>query len=152
MSVWLLRRLRPPSRVLAFSHPSRAWRDWSSLIPVEDVIASLSYLLYAGGSFEAVRITEQVGPATLLPFGHGVSASFAILQSRRLRRFLFVSIGRRVCGRSPFWLRDWPRCRRASHPRQCHSLTQAAQPSCHCSNTALNEQHIQPLVGTLLQL
>src|SRR5258708_23261351 len=33
----------------------------------------------------------------------------------------------------PIWLGDRPRCQRASHPRECHSLTQAAHLSCHCS-------------------
>src|SRR2546430_6557317 len=37
--LWLLRRLGPLSRVLAFSHPSRAWRLQSSLLPLPDVIA-----------------------------------------------------------------------------------------------------------------
>ena len=46
--VGLLRRLRPLSRMLAFSHPFRAKRCESSPIPNEDVLATRSRLLYAG--------------------------------------------------------------------------------------------------------
>ncbi len=44
-------------------------------------------------------------------------------------------------------LADRGLCQRASHPKECRSLTQAAQSSCHCLNTALNEQHFLPLEG-----
>jgi len=61
--VWLLRRLGPLSRVLAFSHPLRVLRLQSSLLPLPDVIAPRSCLLYAGWSYETVlaRIQSRGG-------------------------------------------------------------------------------------------
>ena len=50
--VWLLRRLCPLNRSLAFLGPLRAKRYESSLIPIKEVIAPLSDLLYAGWSIE----------------------------------------------------------------------------------------------------
>ncbi len=61
--VWLRRRLGPLSRVLVFSHPLRVLRLQSSLLPLPDVIAPHSCLLYAGWSYETVltRIQSRGG-------------------------------------------------------------------------------------------
>jgi hypothetical protein len=104
--IWLLRRLCPLSRPLAFWRPLQVKRCQSSLIPTEEVIASRSDLLYAGGNN---RSSPQVWVQHLRQppyrFGYGVSASFAILFSRRLRRYpstqvSLVRVGGRACDRS----------------------------------------------------
>jgi len=61
--LWLLRRLGPPSRVLAFSHPLQVEWYGSSLLPLIDVIAPRSCLLYAGWSYGTVltRIQSRGG-------------------------------------------------------------------------------------------
>ena len=77
-SVGLLCRRRPLSCMLAFSHPFRVKRFQSSLIPRENVVAPRSCLLYAGWSSETVLHAGLVMKATTLPFGYGVTASFAM--------------------------------------------------------------------------
>jgi hypothetical protein len=104
--IWLLRRLCPLSRTLAFWRPLQGERYQSSLIPTEEVIASRSDLLYAGGSSRSSpQVSVQYLRQPPYHFGHGVSASFAILFSRRLRRYpstqvSLVRIGGRACDRS----------------------------------------------------
>ena len=104
--IWLLRRLCPLSRPLAFSRPLQAKRYQSSLIPTEEVIASRSDLLYAGGNNRSSpQASMQYLRQPPYRFGYGVSASFAILFSRRFRRYpstqvSLVRIGGRACDRS----------------------------------------------------
>ena len=76
-SVWLLRRLRPLSRPLAFSRPLRVKRFESSPVPFEKVIVSRSSLLYAGWSIETALTTSELGEATTLPFGLGVVSAIS---------------------------------------------------------------------------
>ena len=117
----------------------RVKRCQSSLIPTEDVIASLSCLLYAGWCAGTVLVEGEVVEANhRYRFGYGVSASFAIFGLRRFKhRFLSEASD---AGFVPFpldWLADQVRCQRASHPKKCRFLTQAALSSYHSSSKAL---------------
>jgi hypothetical protein len=84
--------LPPPSvpRAGMLAPRCRAKRCQSSLLPIEDVRASLSCLLYAGWCAGTVLTAGEVVEANhQYRFGYGVSASFAILGLRRFkRRFL----------------------------------------------------------------
>jgi hypothetical protein len=96
-SLRLLRRLRPPSRTLAFSRPTAVGHtvlEFPSSV-ARDVRATRSCLLYAERMRDSPGGRED--PAWLPPshFGPGVSATYTCLLSRRLRRFLDVSIDRR---------------------------------------------------------
>src|SRR5579871_1770298 len=66
----------PPAGILASF--IRLERCQSSLVPHKDVQVSRSCLLYAGGVVNTVLNTLPVVEALPVPFGHGVSASFAI--------------------------------------------------------------------------
>ena len=70
-SVGLLRRRRPLSCMLAFSHPFRVMQFQSSLIPTESVIAPLSRLLYAGWSLKQSSTEGLAVEASTVPFGCG---------------------------------------------------------------------------------
>jgi hypothetical protein len=139
--LWLLRRLRPLSRVLAFSHPFRVKRSQSSPIPHGSVLATRSCLLYAGCS-----VVNSLLPGSS-PHRDILSSEFTADETNTiafwlkcLNRIHFfsittlqtevprVSIGRRV---SPITLagsRSSVHCQRASHLEECRSSTHAASP------------------------
>ena len=142
-SVGLLRRLRPLSRTLAFSRPNWVERLQSSPVPFEAMIVSRSSLLYAGWSKETALNTSELVEATTLPFGQGVGSAispFAVNDAYDgcpSTQISCVCIGHRLSCRSAFGWQIGPIVSGLSHPSECHSLTQAAQPFGHCSNQAL---------------
>jgi hypothetical protein len=103
------------------------------------VIAPRSCLLNAGGLWELSASTVLLGAATLVPFWLWRSVSqfrhsiVTALETQVPR----VSIGRRACPLSLFWLGERVRCQWASDPGACRTSTPATQPSCHSSHTAL---------------
>jgi hypothetical protein len=107
-SVWLLRRLRPLFRTLAFSRPLRVKRHQSSPVPSEEVIVSRSSLLYAGWSIETALNTSEVVEATTLPFGLGVVSAISPIAGNDAydgfpsTQISCVCIGHRASRRSAF--------------------------------------------------
>jgi hypothetical protein len=74
--LWLLRRLRPPSRTLAFSCPV-GQRCGSSPVPTSETIATRSSLLYAGWIGDnACQRSDFTGPPPS-HFGSGVPQPLA---------------------------------------------------------------------------
>ncbi len=100
--LWLRRRLGPPSRVLACSHPLRVLRLQSSLRPLPDVIAPRSCLLDAGWSREAVPNVFRAVWTPTVPFWAWRLSQFRHSIVTTLQtQVSFVSIGHRVRAVSP---------------------------------------------------
>ena len=72
----LLCRLRPLSRMLAFSHPFRVKRFESSLISYRKVKATRSCLLYAGRTMEWCSLESGANEPAAMPFWLGGNSRF----------------------------------------------------------------------------
>ena len=106
--VWLLRRLRPPCRALAFSRPTRwVMRCGSSPVPTPMPIATRSCLLYAGRTWKQPPLNFRVNGAAASPFWAGCDSHFhpsivTTLQTQIPR----VSIGCRISPIIRLWLTE----------------------------------------------
>ena len=88
----------PPSHLYASIFASHCWvtQFGISLIPTIDVIVSLSCLLYAGRSFEAVLNAKEIIEATALPFWSWRVSQFRHSVLTTLTQIPFVNLGHRV--------------------------------------------------------
>ena len=105
--IGLLRCLRPPSHTLAFSRPlarqrGRGVPQFQDIRRIEIPVAAC-YTPGVSGTTSR-RSGKRLDP-TPCHFGPGVSAIFTCADSRRLCRFLFVSIGIRSGWSTLVWLR-----------------------------------------------
>lgn len=118
--------------------PCGARRCGSPPIPKRAVKAPRSCLLYAGWSVGAVLVSEPVLQACHLPSLGTVPHPLSLFSYDDASDTGFFRRPR-APGSSSFhlWLVDSVHSPRASHPEKCPSPTQAAPPSCHCSNTPL---------------
>ena len=146
--IWLLRRLRPLSRVLACSHPVWARRCQSSLIPVADVRAPRSCLLDAGWRSEAVRTAGTRRTATTLPFWVWRISQFRHVGLTTLSTQVpRVSIGHRVSPLAPVLARSAGPLSAGFPPQGVPLLDAGRLTLMSLLKHGSDEQHLQPLVG-----
>src|SRR5579871_3418755 len=97
------------------------------------MIASLSDLLYAGWVSKQSSITRELIEANTLPFGLGVISAISPIvvdgayDGSPSTQISPVRIGRRTCSCSAFGWQKFRFVSGLSHPRECHSPTQATQ-------------------------
>jgi len=100
--LWLLRRLGPLSRVLAFLHPLRVLRLQTTLLTMLEVIMLHGCLSNVGGVVKRPQICSEPFGQPQSRFGHGISTSFIITVVTTLQtQVSVVSIGHRVRAVSP---------------------------------------------------
>jgi hypothetical protein len=133
--LWLLRRLRPPSRTLAFSCPTRVglavWEFPSSSIrDASDPSLPPRRRVPWGQRLPTCGLDR---PRTIPLWVWGVSAIFTPPASRRFQqRFLASASVTGLEQSAAYGSQELPFSSQASDPRRCHPLTPAAESSYRC--------------------